>query len=122
MKEPFHNRDLHLQIDQLDGLVAAAGADGAREILDAFQRSTVDLLDSLSANLSAADFAAAAADAHAIKGSAANVGGKRLAETAARIEQACRDADAAAADGALKDACADYELFTLCFKEHLSRC
>ena len=122
MKEPLHNRDLHLQIEQIDGLVAAAGADGAREIIDAFQRSTTELLASLRSRLGDADFTAAAADAHAIKGSAANVGGKRLAETASRIEQACRQGDAAAADGALRDAREDYEQFTFCFNEHLNRC
>lgn len=121
MKEPLHNRDLHLQLDQIDGLVAAAGADGAREIIDAFQRSTRDLLASLGGHLDEANHDAAAADAHAIKGSAANVGGKRLADTASRIEQACREGDTANAKDALQNAHQDYELFTVCFDEHLNR-
>lgn len=121
MKEPLHNRDLHLQLEQIDGLVAAAGADGAREIIDAFQRSTHDLLGALEANIDGANLEGAAADAHAIKGSAANVGGKRLAETASRIEQACKGGDLASAKGALQDARDDYEQFTICFNEHLNR-
>lgn len=121
MKEPLHNRDLHLQLEQIDGLVAAAGADGAREIMDAFQRSTCGLLTSLGGHLDEANHNAAAADAHAIKGSAANVGGKRLADTASRIEQACREGDTANAKTALQSAREDYELFTLCFDEHLNR-
>lgn len=120
MKEPFHNRDSHLHIEQIDGLVAAAGADGAREIIEAFQRSTSELLASLRGHIGAADYAAAAAAAHAIKGSAANVGGKRLAQTASRIEQACRDGAGAGASDALEDAQQDYEQFTLFFNEHLN--
>ena len=121
MKEPLHNRDLHLALDQVNGLIDAAGVDGAREIVDAFQRSTTDLLSALRERLGASDLAAASTDAHAIKGSAANVGAKRLAQTAARIEHACRDGDAGAAGAALRDAADAYELFTLCFQEHLSR-
>ncbi len=121
MKEPLHNRDLHLAIEQVDGLVDAAGADGAREIVDAFQRSTTELLAALRDRVGAGDLAAVATHAHAVKGSAANVGAKRLAETAARIEQASRAGDAAAVSAAVNDAAEDFDLFTICFHEHLSR-
>ena len=121
LNQPQQNRDLHLHLEQVDGLVAAAGVDGAREILDAFHRSTADLLEALGSQLREAEMDAALATAHAVKGSAANVGAKRLAETAARIEQACRNKDHNSADGSLKEAHHDFEAFQICFSDHLAR-
>lgn len=110
-----------MHLEQVDGLVAAAGVEGAKEILDAFHRSTADLLEALGSQLSDAEMDAALATAHAVKGSAANVGAKRLAETAARIEEACRDMDADSAGGSLQDARHDFEAFQICFSDHLAR-
>ncbi|MEO0399709.1 MAG: Hpt domain-containing protein [Pseudomonadota bacterium] len=77
--------------EQLDGLFAAAGAEGLQEILDAFWRSTEELLTSLEAQVQTQDFTEAARTAHAIKGSASNVGAHLLAETAKALEAACRE-------------------------------
>jgi len=108
-----------IQWDQVNSLVAAAGVDGARAILDAFQRSTTELLRALEANLSSGALGEAYKTAHAMKGSAANVGAKLLADRAASIEHACRADDNAAAASILADAHGDFEAFCTQFEEHL---
>ena len=84
-----------IETEQLDGLLAAAGREGLREILNAFWRSTDDLLSALNGQIADGDFTEAARTAHAIKGSASNVGAQFLAETAKALEAACRDEDGA---------------------------
>lgn len=86
----------HLQVEQLDGLIAAAGVDGTLAIMDAFWRSTTDLLTMLAAQLGESSFNAAAQTAHAIKGSAANVGAVRLSHTASEVEVYCKNNSVAA--------------------------
>ena len=54
-------------------------AEGALAILDAFQRSTVDLLGVMSEDLHQSALSEASRSAHAVKGSAANVGAQALA-------------------------------------------
>ena len=82
-----------IQTEQLDGLIEAAGCTGAREILNAFWRSTSDLLAALDTQIAEADFNAAAQTAHAIKGSAANVGAVGIAEKAYEIELASKSSN-----------------------------
>lgn len=84
-----------LETEQLEGLLMAAGPDGLNDILDAFWRSTNDLLSQLNGQIQSGDFAEAARTAHAIKGSASNVGANLLANIAKEMENACREGDAA---------------------------
>jgi len=121
LSEPQENQVSHLHVEQIDGLVAAAGVDGAREILDAFWRSTADLLEALATQIAENTMDVAAQTAHAVKGSAANVGAQRLSQTAARIEEACKNGDSAAAAGTLENAHENFKAFRACFDEHLSR-
>lgn len=82
-----------LDREQIDGLVEAAGIDGAREILDAFHRSTQELLAKLKDELGRGDLAEAARSAHALKGSAMNVGALALSSAARFVEDACKADD-----------------------------
>lgn len=110
----------HLQTEQIDGLIDAAGVDGAREILDAFWRSTTELLQQLEQEVAAGDFASGARTAHGVKGSAANVGAQRLSDRAAALEIACKDNDdksAAMGMEALKD---DFAGVRTAFEAHIN--
>ena len=83
----------HLQVEQIQGLIAAAGVDGAGEIYNAFWQSSADLLADLAAQVNDNNFDLASQTAHALKGSAANVGASRLAQTATQIEAACKSCE-----------------------------
>ncbi len=80
-----------IERDQLDGLIAAAGVGATREIVAAFYRSTETLLADLRQQSAAGDFAAAGRTAHALKGSAANLGAVELARAASGLEGSCRE-------------------------------
>lgn len=95
--------------DQIEGLLAAAGAEGVRDILSAFWRSTEGLFAALVDQLTTADFGGAARSAHALKGSALNVGANKLADGARRIEDASKDRNSASALMQLAAARKDYE-------------
>lgn len=121
MTEPQTMEPSHIQLDQVNSLVSAAGVDGARAILEAFQRSTTELLTSMRDGLRGGALVDASRDAHAVKGSAANVGAQLLAETAALIEKACKAGDAASAADMLSDAQARFDLFCVHFEAHLAQ-
>ncbi|MEX0644676.1 MAG: Hpt domain-containing protein [Parvularculaceae bacterium] len=82
-----------LDCAQIDGLVVAAGVDGAREILAAYWRSSETLIRALQDQLGRGDFIEASRTAHALKGSSLNVGAMRLSCGARAIEDACRTQD-----------------------------
>lgn len=90
-----------VDFSQIDALLEVAGRDGVNDILDAFWRSTDNLTNQLRAFLSEGNFTEAAKAAHALKGSAANVGASLLALAAREIEMGCKTGDAAAASSAL---------------------
>ncbi len=122
MAEPLASGPEHLQAEQVDSLVAAAGVDGALAILDAFQRSTLDLLSVMGEDLRSGALSEASRTAHAVKGSAANVGAAALAECASAIEKACKEGDGAVASQQLSEAQKYYLAFCEEFKariEHL---
>lgn len=121
MIEPQREQPAHLQLEQVDGLITAAGADGALAILDAFQRSTSDLLKSIETDLSNNALSEASRTAHAIKGSAANVGAEALADAASAIEVACKDGDQSAALAKMNDVKTFYVAFCDAFKAHIER-
>jgi len=111
----------HIELEQLNGLIAAAGVEGAREILNAFWSSTEELLAAAAAQVDGGDLETAAQTAHAIKGMAANVGAAKLSSTASDLEVACRDKDAGAAPGHMNDARADFEAARGWLLEHLKQ-
>jgi len=121
LNQPQDNLEAHLLIEQVDGLVAAAGIEGTREILDAFWRSTTSLLETLSSQITQGSLELAATTAHAVKGSAANIGAHRLADTATTIEQACKNGNDDQLAGHLQNIMRDYETVRACFHEHLSK-
>lgn len=87
-----HDGEAILDWTQIDGLIEVAGVDGVKEILDAFWRSTDDLSANLRAQIAAGDYSAAVRTAHAIKGSAANVGAQLLSDAARDIEASVKSA------------------------------
>ncbi|MEX6632056.1 Hpt domain-containing protein [Hyphococcus lacteus] len=111
----------HLQTEQVESLIAAAGVDGTRAILEAFQRSTLELLALLDHGLKDGSLNEAYKNAHAVKGSAANVGAQLLAEAAGSIEGACKDGNAVAALQFLSEAQSKFETFCVHFDAHLAR-
>ena len=110
-----------IEMEQIDSLIAAAGIDGTRAILEAFQRSTTDLLKLLYDGVNGGALEDAYRTAHAVKGSAANVGAQMLAETAASIEKACRAGDGASAAAMLNEAYSSFDLFCVHFEAHLAQ-
>lgn len=108
-----------LDREQIDGLIAAAGVDGTREIIDTFWRSTDQIIAALRAELGAGDLAAAARSAHALKGSALNVGAMRFSCAARGLEDACKTGDAAAAESRLDTALTHYEETVAAFDQVL---
>ncbi len=84
------------------GLVARTMEDEdlLREVVGCFLEDTPRLLEGLEEHIRSGDSAAAGAQAHSLKGSAANVGGVALSETAAEMERAGRDRPAGGDGGA----------------------
>ena len=121
LNQPQVDLETHLLLEQVDGLIAAAGIEGTQEILDAFWRSTTELLETLALQVTQGSLELAARTAHAVKGSAANIGAHRLSETATAIEKACKDGDNDLLAGQLQDIKRDYETAQVCFKQHLSK-
>ncbi len=106
---------------QIDSLITAAGVDGTRAILEAFQRSTTDLLGLMKEGVSSGALEEASRTAHAIKGSAANVGAQMLADTASAIEKACRAGEADNAIAMLDEAHSHFDKFCVHFEAHLAQ-
>jgi len=103
---------------QIDSLASAAGPDTARAVVDAFWSSTDDLLDKLRAAAAEHRQEDAMRAAHAVKGSASNVGAARVAERARRIEAEARGGDADAAE--IERLAEDYAATRAAFEEILS--
>ena len=118
-RELSDNKADHLELGQIDGLIAAAGADGAREIVAAFHRSTLDLIEQISSHLQQGALDLAASAAHAVKGSAANVGAVRVAEAAAQLEVICREQNHDATGEALDTIRGRFEAANIYLSEHI---
>ena len=97
-----------MEVEQLDGLLEVAGPDGVKAILDAFWRSTDDLLRKLRTQIAESDYAAIAASAHAIKGSSSNVGASALAKSARDLEANAKSGDECALQLSIENADATY--------------
>lgn len=120
MNEPLRSQSPHLQIEQIDGLVEAAGVEATRAILDAFWRSTSNLMESLAEQVSGNALDLACQTAHAVKGSAANVGAQRLAETTSMFEAACQSGDQKAVIETLDAVIEDFAALRDLFETHLA--
>ncbi len=117
--QPF-NPPAIIEEDQLNGLVNAAGIEGTQDILTAFWNSTESLMAALKSEITAKDYDLASKTAHAIKGSAANVGAKRLAAVAHRIEECCKIDDMPGAIECLERAEQAYTDTRSAFDAHLA--
>ncbi len=95
------NAEQLVDFSQIDALLKAAGRDGVQDILNAFWRSTDQLAERLALQIEAGELNDAARSAHAIKGSAANVGASSLAMSARSVETYCRENNARDAKDAL---------------------
>ncbi|MGM0574785.1 MAG: Hpt domain-containing protein [Myxococcota bacterium] len=88
----------------------AEGDDGfMEEVLGLFLEDTIPRLTAIREALARGDSAEAARVAHALKGSAANVGAIRLRDTAAAVEARAKADDAAGAAAVLDRADRDFE-------------
>lgn len=82
-----------IDLEQIDGLLNAAGVDVARTVLTSFWSSTDDLVAAARTALELGDFDGLDRAGHAIKGAAANVGAQRIFEAARDLEAAARASD-----------------------------
>lgn len=108
-----------INADQMDMLIASAGVDTAKAILDAFWKSNDEIVAAMTTHLDSANFVEAAASGHALKGSAANLGAIRLSERAKAIENACRAQDLVAARAAFGSVVSDIEATRQAFESLL---
>lgn len=112
--------DGYVETEQLEGLLEAAGVAGVREILAAFWRSTDGLVVELRAQIDRGDRQGAMRSAHALKGSALNVGAIRFAETIRKVEDLCKSDNLSAAAAYTTTAEAEYRQTVLAFEDRLS--
>ena len=96
--------------DQLEALIASAGVDVTRSIVDALILSNDQLMTALHEGFSQGDLTAIANTAHAIKGSSANLGAVLVAERARQIERASKEGNIANAQAAFNQMSADLTL------------
>ena len=80
-----------IEREQMDGIVAAAGVESAGDIMDAFWRSTDNLVAAIEAALENGAMKDAADTAHALKGSAANVGASGISNCTTEFEKHCAE-------------------------------
>ncbi len=86
-----------IEPEQIETLVASAGVEMTQTILEAFWASNQEILVNLQSQLADGALAEAAKSAHALKGSAANLGAVVLAEQARLLENACQAMEALSA-------------------------
>jgi HPt (histidine-containing phosphotransfer) domain-containing protein len=98
-----------LDVTQIDCLLEIAGVEGVNDIIGAFWKSTDALLATMRIAIENGDGAEAARLAHALKGSAANVGAMALAATARAMEGGVKAGDFGAAKAAFHRSTAVYE-------------
>lgn len=91
-----------LELEQIDSLLDVAGVEGVRDILAAFWRSTDDLAAELVHCIDKGECVAVGRTAHALKGSAANVGANLLSDAAREVEGHARTGDLSAARSAIE--------------------
>jgi HPt (histidine-containing phosphotransfer) domain-containing protein len=90
-----------IEAEQLTVLAEAAGKEAIEPILDAFWQSNDELFGQLTQAFATGDAGEAAKIAHALKGSASNLGALRLSESAKAVERAAKAGDLETARDAL---------------------
>lgn len=108
-----------VDFSQVDALLDVAGRDGVDDIMRAFWRSTDDLSRQMRLQIGGGNYADAARTAHAIKGSAANVGACLLAAAARSVELCCKTGDEAGALAALESLDRTYAQTRLVLTAHI---
>ena len=98
-----------LFIEELYGIGQAAGQDFLGELVEQFVRDSETLLVEMRSALKAEDAVGASRIAHKIKGSAGQLGGRRLASSCARMETNASEGDLEEALEGLGDLEVDYE-------------
>lgn len=112
-----------LDLEQLS-VIREATDDAAElmaELLGLFEQESTHHLTSLAGMLSDGDLIAASKEAHAIAGSAANLGGKRLASVAREIQRGLDEGEAdvaATAEGQLRE---EREAFVAAFRGEMAK-
>lgn len=109
-----------LELEQIDSLLEVAGVDGVNDILAAFWRSTDELSADLSRCVASGECTQAARTAHALKGSAANVGAILLSEAARDVEAHSKTGDLVAARDALERLVKIYRETRAALESHIS--
>jgi HPt (histidine-containing phosphotransfer) domain-containing protein len=98
-----------LFIEELQAIGEAAKQDFLGELVDQFVRDTEMLLGELRTGLKADDAIGVSRIVHKIKGSAGQLGGRRLTSSCARMETNALEGDLEQALNDLQDVEADYE-------------
>jgi HPt (histidine-containing phosphotransfer) domain-containing protein len=98
-----------LFIEELYGIGEAAGQDFLGELVEQFVRDSETLLVEMRSALKAGDAVGASRIAHKIKGSAGQLGGRRLSSSCARMETNTSEGDLEEALEGLHDVEVDYE-------------
>lgn len=82
-----------IENEQFQSLADMAGVEAVQAILEAFWKSNHELLKEIKEHLAEEDFSNTAKAAHALKGSAANLGAVQITDRARRLERACKESD-----------------------------
>ncbi|MEW9898735.1 CHASE domain-containing protein [Chitinivorax sp. PXF-14] len=91
---PLPGADLDNVRATLDSLASALGADVVPQVLALYRDTTAELIPAIEQASAEADWAQLIRHAHRLKGTAAQIGGKLIAEQCAELEAAARQEDA----------------------------
>jgi len=96
-------------------LLASLGDDPdfIKEILELFDSTTPEIIESLKKAADEGDLEAVRRSAHSLKGSSANIGANALQESMKSIEAACADEDREAVRERVIDSLSEYNLLKL---------
>ncbi len=92
--ENIEQPNMLVEAEQMMMLAQSAGAETAMAILTAFKNSNAEILNDLGNHAQSMNYDEVAKSAHALKGSAGNLGATALAEQARLVEVACKNKDA----------------------------
>lgn len=114
--------DDHVDEELLAEVLAMAGdgSDGILKACNLFRTSVPERLNDIAGALAAGRLDAAAQTSHSLRGSAGAFGARRLSMLGLRLEDACRQADAAAARSLLDDMRHEFLVFREIFDARLA--
>ena len=120
--EPLDSDD-HVDEELLAEVLMMAEDEAGEGILKAceiFRSSVPERLADIGSALADGRFADAAQTSHSLRGSAGAFGAKRLSMLGMRLEEACRDSDAAGAEDLLAEMRAEFLVFRDIFDARLA--